>query len=75
MRLRRHEPVVDQACRVVYDREGMPVGVHVAAATAEADTPASRYARGVESLRRTRELETQYAWRCQVSLFYGDPPR
>ena len=75
MRLRRSKPVVDQVGPVVYDREGTPIGVHVTAATAESDTPASRYARRVEGLRRTRELEAQHAWRCQVSLFCGDPPR
>jgi len=58
----------------VYDREGRPVGVRLAASPPEPDTRAARRMRELEGLRRTHELEAQYGLRCQVSLFCGDPP-
>jgi hypothetical protein len=72
---RRRRTRVTPEGPVVYDRSGLPVGVR-SSASPPADEPApAKHVRRLEALRRTRELEGQYAVRCTVSLFCSDPPR
>jgi hypothetical protein len=59
---------------VVFDAQGVPVGVHVPVAPAVDDSRHARRLRRYEALRHTRELESQHRLRCEVSLFCFDPP-
>lgn len=75
--MRRRAKTVDIADSgpLVYDAHGRPVGVRVNTAPVVEDTPQARRLRGLEALRKTRELESQYRLRCQISLFCSAPPR
>jgi hypothetical protein len=75
MWFRRRRAVVTPEGPIVYDRAGRAVGMHTPAPPEPAEPRAARQARTREALRRTHELEPQYALRCQVSLFCADPPR
>ena len=74
MRRRKKQEQAADYGPIVFDAQGVPVGVHVPVAPAVDDSRDARRLRRYEALRRTRELDAQYRLRCEVSLFCSDPP-
>jgi hypothetical protein len=76
MRLRRpsHVAEVEDLGPLVWDVQGLPVGVHVDDTVPMDDSAQARRLRRLEGLRRTRELDAQHRLRLGVSLFSSDPP-
>jgi hypothetical protein len=74
---RRKERRTHQADQspVVFDRDGVPVGVRVPnRANPEEATKAGRYHARLAALKKTHELDQQYRMRVQSCLFCSAPP-
>ena len=60
---------------VVFDAEGLPLGVYVPPRADPGEpTRESRHHARLAALRKTRELDGQYLLRSQVCLFCATPP-
>ena len=60
---------------VVFDAEGLPLGVYVPPRADPGEpTRESRHHARLAALRKTRELDGQYLLRSQVCLFCSTPP-
>ncbi len=73
-RRRRDSGRIDQG-PVVFDADGMPIGVFVPLrANGEEVTPHGRYHVRLAALRKTHELDKQFQLRSQYCMFCSPPP-